>query len=246
MCAALGKGKVGGGQGGWDLGWRRQPSREPRGTRSQLAPGVREADETARDEPGDRGPRPPVPGECGEQPAHDPEGSEQNATSGGCARLPLVALGELRLDHLARLHPVQHADRDRIEDERESERDRECRDVEDHLVSSFTTSSSPALCDPFTSTLSPRRALFLTHITAASRSGTRCAPAASASTLPSSLSRTATASNSSAARRPTRWCDSTASPPSSAIGPSTANNLPCLGRSARVSKAASIDSGLAL
>src|SRR5260370_22525622 len=246
MCAALRQRNVGDGQGEEDLDWKLQPRRDAQRTHSQLAPVVREADEPARDEPGDRGPRPPVPGECGEQPAHDPEGSEQNATSGGCARLPLVALGELRLDHLARLHPVQHADRDRIEDERDSERDRECRSVEDHLVSSFTTSSSPALCDPFTSTLSPRRALFVTHITAASRSATRCAPAASASTLPSSLSRTATASNSSAARRPTRWWDSMASVPSSNMGPSTANSRPCRGRSASVSNAATIDSGLAL
>src|SRR5260370_14763433 len=236
MCAALRQRNVGDGQGEEDLDWKLQPRRDAQRTHSQLAPVVREADETARDEPGDGGPRPRVPGECGEQPAHDPEGGEQNATSGGRARLPLMGLGELRLDHLARLHPVQHADGDRIEDERDSERDRESRDVEDHLVSSFTTSSRPALCDPFTSTLSPRRALFLTHITAASRSGTRCVPAASASTLPSSLSRTATASNTSAARRPIRLWDSTASAPSSPIWPSTANRRPCRGRSARVSK----------
>src|SRR5260370_7867600 len=160
MCAALRQRNVGDGQGEEDLDWKLQPRRDAQRTHSQLAPVAREADETARDEPGDRGPRPPVPGECGEQPAHDPEGSEQNATSGGCARLPLVALGELRLDHLARLHPVQHADRDRIEDERESERDRECRDLEDHLASSFTTSPTPPLRHPLTTPLPPRPPYF--------------------------------------------------------------------------------------
>src|SRR5712692_3363909 len=187
-----------------------------------------------------------MPGEGGEQAAYDPKCGEEDAASRGRARFLLVALRQLRLDHLPRLHPPQRADDDRIEDESDRERDHESRVVENHLVSSFTTSSSPALCDPLISTLSPRRALFLTHITAASRSGTRCAPAASASTLPSSLSRTATASKTSAARRPTRWWDSTASDPSSPMWPSTANRRPCLGRCARVSKAASIDSGLAL
>src|SRR5260370_24141766 len=246
MRAALRERDVCDGQREEDLDRKLQPCRDAQRTHSQLALIVREADETASTEPADGGPHARRACERGEQAADDAQDGEENAAAGRRAGLSLVALGQLRLDDLSRIQALQRADADRIQDERDSERDCESRDVEDHLVSSFTTSSSPALCEPFTSTLSPRRALFLTHITAASRSGTRCAPAASASTLPSSLSRTATASKTSAARRPTRWCDSTASDPSSAIGPSTANNLPCLGRSARVSKAASIDSGLAL
>src|SRR5260370_30410315 len=183
-----------------DLDRKLQPRRDAERAPPQLALVVREPDETARDEPGDGGPGARVPGEGGEQPADDAQDCEDDAATGRRAGLPVVAVGQLRLDHLAGLHALQRADGDRIEDKCDAERDHERDHVKDHLVSSFTTSSSPDLCEPFTSTLSPRRALFLTHITAASRSGTRCAPAASASTLPSSLSRTATASKTSAAR----------------------------------------------
>src|SRR4030088_3529963 len=134
-----------------------------------------------------------MPGERGQHAAGDAKDSEQDASTGWCARLPLMAVGQLRLDHLSRLHLPQRADDDRIEDQRNEERDHKRDRIKYHLVSSFTTSSRPALCDAFTSTRSPLRALFLTHITAPSRSGTRNAPEDSASTRPSSLSRTATA-----------------------------------------------------
>src|SRR5438445_3150115 len=223
---------------------------EPRGDAAradaQLALVVGEADEAAGDETGDRRPRTRVRVDRCDQAAGDAEGGEQDAAAGWSAGLLLVALGELRLDHLARLDVAEHVDGHGIKDESDEERRCECQQVEDHLVSALTTASSPALCDALTSTRSPRLALFWTHITADSLSGTRCASEASASTRPHSLSRTATASNTSAARRPTRRWDSSARAPSSPMAPSTASSLPSRGRSAMVSKAASMDSGLAL
>ena len=66
----------------------------------------------------------------------------------------------------------------------------------------------------------------LTHATAACRSGTMSAPAASARIRPLSPSITQTASKTSAARRPTARCDSAESVPSSRISPSTARTRP--------------------
>src|SRR6266581_728350 len=112
-------------------------------------------------------------GERSQQSTDNAKNSEKDAAPRWGAGFFLVAVGQLRLDPLALFQPPQQANEGRVEDERDRERDHKREHVEDHLVSSFTTSSSPALCDALINTRSPRRALFLTQVTAASLSGTR-------------------------------------------------------------------------
>src|SRR6266851_9854989 len=68
---------------------------------SQLAQVIREADETAGGESADRGPRARVPGERRQHPGGDAERREENAAARRRACFPLMAVGQLSLNHLS-------------------------------------------------------------------------------------------------------------------------------------------------
>src|ERR1700736_4247976 len=246
MCAALRQGDGRDRDREEELDWKLESSGDSERAHTQLSLVVGEADHPSGDEPAHGRQRAGVAAERRDQPTADAQSGKQDAATGRRTRFLLVAFGQLGLDHLSGLKPLQSADERPVQHEGDDECDHKCDQVKSHLVSSCTTSSNPALRDALMSTRSPRFALFLTQMTADSRSGSRCALDTSARDRPISLSRTATASNTSAALRPTRRCDSSASAPSSPIAPSTASSLPLPGRSASVSKAASIDSGLAV
>ena len=74
---------------------------------AQLAAVVRETDDAASHKSCDGRPRAGVPGESREQPADNAENTEKDAATGWRACLPLVAVGELRLDHLSLFQPLQ-------------------------------------------------------------------------------------------------------------------------------------------
>src|SRR5437773_989979 len=145
-----------------------------------------------------------MPGQYGQQSGHDPNCHEQDSARGRRARLLLVRVGELVLNHLPGAQAAKRSDPRRIEHEADRKRNHERTDVEDQAaVSSFTSSSRRTPWDALTSTRSPSVALRRTQSAAAARSGTTSAPAAWAMTFACCPSTTQTASNTSAARCPT-------------------------------------------
>src|SRR5216684_8791872 len=84
-----------------ELDWKLESRGNSARAHTQLALVVRKADDTAGDKSGNGGHCSGVSGERCQQPASDAERCENDAASGGGARFPLMALGQLGLDHLA-------------------------------------------------------------------------------------------------------------------------------------------------
>src|SRR5260370_8008955 len=106
MRAALRERDVCDGQREEDLDRKLQPCRDAQRTHSQLALIVREADETASNEPADGGPHARMACERGEQAADDAQDAEENAAAGRRAGRSLVALAPPRLHDLSPIHPL--------------------------------------------------------------------------------------------------------------------------------------------
>src|SRR5262249_10056070 len=156
-------------------------------------------------------------GRGGQHAAQDADCDEQDPAAGGHARLALVLLAELGLDHLARAAVAQQLDEPGEQDHRDDERHHERDGVErqgGHRANSGSTSvSRKRPWAPLTRTRSPGRARCATHSAAAALSATRSAPDSAASTAPRPTSITAIASKAARAAAPTsRWAASASSP----------------------------------
>ncbi len=112
-----------------DLNRKLEARRDAERAHAQLAAVVRETDGAAGNQSCDGRPRTGVPGESREKPADNAENTEKDAAPGWGAGFFLMAVGQLRLDHLSLFQPPQHADEGRIKDERDRERDHESEDV---------------------------------------------------------------------------------------------------------------------